>query len=159
MKTAFALITLILTAAAAELPLPQGTYFSFNPPQDEIRNLYAQCDVWLTASRAEGFNLPALEAMACRTPVVSTRTGWPEEAVRTGWNGVLVDVEDLSGLVKGVASILSSSQQDWQSLSAHAFETAASISWEQSSAMFEQALRHACLRAQNGEVGGTPSAV
>src|SRR5208282_5263036 len=51
----------------------------------------------LTASRSEGFNLPAMEAMACRTPVVSTRTGWPAEAVKTGINGVLVDVEDQVG--------------------------------------------------------------
>ena len=54
-----------------DLALPKGTEFFHLPPQDELRNLYARCDVWLTASRSEGFNLPALEAMACRTPVVS----------------------------------------------------------------------------------------
>jgi hypothetical protein len=31
-----------------------------------------KCDAWMTCSRSEGFNLPALEAMACRTPVVLT---------------------------------------------------------------------------------------
>jgi len=31
-----------------------------------------------------------MEAMACRTPVVSTNTGWPSEAIKSGWNGILV---------------------------------------------------------------------
>ena len=58
--------------ASHGLVLPKGAEFFHLPPQHEIRNLYASCDVWITASRSEGFNLPALEAMACRTPVVST---------------------------------------------------------------------------------------
>jgi len=57
----------------AELPLPPGTVFRHNPPQDRIRDIYAQCDVWLCASRVEGFHAPPMEAMACRCPVVSTR--------------------------------------------------------------------------------------
>ena len=53
--------------------------FYHHPPQDKIREIYSSCDAWLTASTSEGFNLPAMEAMACGTPVVSTRTGWPAE--------------------------------------------------------------------------------
>ena len=55
------------------LKLPNGSDFFLSPPQDTIRHLYSQCDVWLTASRSEGFNLPAMEAMACRNPVVATK--------------------------------------------------------------------------------------
>ena len=79
------------------VPLPQGAEFHRSPPQDALRTLYSQCDAWITASRSEGFNLPALEAMACRTPVVATRSGWPAEAVKTGSNGVLVDIDDVAG--------------------------------------------------------------
>jgi glycosyltransferase involved in cell wall biosynthesis len=32
-----------------------------------------------------------MEAMACRTPVVATRTGWPAEAIVAGFNGACVD--------------------------------------------------------------------
>ncbi|MBA3915694.1 MAG: glycosyltransferase family 4 protein, partial [Acidobacteriales bacterium] len=62
-------------------PLPDFVHFTRDPPQHDLRELYAKCDVWLTASSSEGFNLPAMEAMACRTPVIATRTGWPAEAV------------------------------------------------------------------------------
>jgi glycosyltransferase involved in cell wall biosynthesis len=135
------------------LALAKGTEFFHLPPQDEIRNLYARCDVWLTASRSEGFNLPALEAMACRTPVVSTRTGWPEEAIKSGWNGVLVDIDDVRGLARGVEWVLSRSEEEWRSMSANAFATASAGSWEESARMLEKALEHARRRAAKGELG------
>ncbi|MEH2628578.1 glycosyltransferase involved in cell wall biosynthesis [Bradyrhizobium sp. AZCC 1719] len=138
----------------SELPLPVGTEFILSPPQDEIRDIYARCDVWVTASTSEGFNLPAMEAMACRTPVVATRIGWPEEAVKTGWNGVLVEVDDVSRLADGVEWVLSQSEEDWKVLSSNAHATVCSSSWEASAAMFEQALRNACRRAARNEIGG-----
>jgi glycosyltransferase involved in cell wall biosynthesis len=109
------------------------------PPRPQIRNLYACCDAWVTASRSEGFNLPALEAMACRTPVISTRTGWPAEAVR-------------SGFTQGIEWVLTRSAEEWGSLSASAFATASVGSWEESAKLFEKSLQHACVSAARGEI-------
>lgn len=137
--------------------LPSGATFQLSPPQEKIRELYSSCDVWLTASRREGFNLPALEAMACRTPVVSTRSGWPEEAIITGENGALVDVDDVEALARGVEWVLSRPESEWQSLSQRAYETSCSNSWEDSSRKFEEALLHACRRSRAGEIDGPRS--
>ena len=123
-----------------------------NPPQDRIREIYAQCDVWLTASRSEGFNLPAMEAMACRTPVVSTRTGWPEESIRDGQNGFLVDIDDVDGLVHATEKILSLPDQAWREMSVQAYETVADSSWENSAQLFAKALEHAVERTRRGEI-------
>lgn len=139
---------------SSRLSLSKDAEFFRMPSQDEIRNLYTRCDVWITASRSEGFNLPALEAMACRTPVVSTRTGWPEEAVKTGWNGVLVDVDDVGGLADGVEWVLSRSDADWRNLSTNAYATAAAGSWQESAKLFQEALEHACMRSARGEIAG-----
>jgi glycosyltransferase involved in cell wall biosynthesis len=136
------------------LELTRGAEFHYCPPQDRIRNVYARCDVWLTASRSEGFNLPAIEAMACRTPVVSTRTGWPEEAIVPGRNGVLVDVDDEDGLARGLEWVLTRSDREWRELSVHAYATATSGSWQESTDLFERALMRACRRAANGEIAG-----
>ena len=136
------------------LELPENSEFYFCPPQERIRDLYARCDVWLTASRSEGFNLPAIEAMACRTPVVSTRTGWPEEVIIMGRNGVLVDVDDADGLRRGLEWVLTRSDPEWRDLSLSAYQTAATGSWEQSADLFEQALLNACRRSARGEIAG-----
>jgi glycosyltransferase involved in cell wall biosynthesis len=135
-------------------PIPEGAEFILSPPQDQIRDIYARCDVWITASTSEGFNLPAMEAMACRTPLVATRIGWPEEAVKTGWNGVLVEVEDVSGLADGVEWVLRQSEENWKILSSNAYASVCSSSWKASAAMFEEALKNACRRAARNEIGG-----
>jgi len=137
-----------------KMPLPLDATFFYSPPQDKIRDIYAECDVWITASRSEGFNLPAMEAMACRTPVVSTRTGWPEEAIKPYVNGVLVDIDDRVGLAKGIHWVLSQSDDDWRSLSLNAYATVATSSWQASAEMFERALKHACRRSARGEISG-----
>jgi len=110
------------------------------PSQDTLREIYAGCDVWLCCSTSEGFNLIAMEAMACRTPVVSTRTGWPAEAVMDGVNGALAAVDDAAGLAAAVLSILHASDAEWSALSEGAARTVADSSWERSARLFEIAL-------------------
>ena len=118
--------------------------FEQSPAQNKIRDIYGQCDVWVTASRSEGFNLPAMEAMACRAPVVSTKTGWPEEAITNEVNGYLVEVDDVAGLVAGVTRILDLDDVAWREMSQAAFLTVADSSWAKSCAQFEAVLRRAC---------------
>lgn len=166
---ALALVTervpgLKLIAFGSEVPgllprLPEGTEFYFRPPQHQIRDIYARCDVWATASRSEGFNLPAMEAMACRTPVVATRTGWPEEAVKSGWNGMLVDVDDVAGLANSIERVLNQDNNAWRAMSANAFATVAESSWDVSADLFEKALLNAQARAARNEIAGGPSSM
>jgi glycosyltransferase involved in cell wall biosynthesis len=119
---------------------PDFASFELSPPQDSLRNIYAACDVWLTASRSEGFNLPAMEAMACRTPVVSTRTGWPAEAIRSGENGALVEVDDVDAISRELAKILKLPDREWRHMSERAYETVKDSSWDRSTALLEDAL-------------------
>ena len=87
--------------------------------------------------------MPAMEAMACRTPIVSTKAGWPMEAIHSYENGVLTEVDDINALVKGAEWVLSLNDSDWKKLSLNAYETLAESSWEHSTMFFEQALHHA----------------
>ena len=85
----------------ASLPLPEEARYVKDPPQDEIRGIYADCDAWLFASRSEGFGLPILEAMACRTPVIATPAGAAPELIAPG-GGRLVKPEDPQDLARGI---------------------------------------------------------
>jgi glycosyltransferase involved in cell wall biosynthesis len=125
----------------AQLPLPDWCEFHYRPPQDQIRQIYAMCDVWLCASRREGFHLPPLEAMACRCPVVSTSIGGPLDTVRNGVNGFLVEVEDASGLVNRLATILALDDVKWRQMSDAALETATRYTWDDATDILEGVLR------------------
>lgn len=110
------------------------------PEQSFIREIYCQCDIWLTASVSEGFNLTAMEAMACGTPVISTKTGWPAEAIRSYENGVLIEINDISSLASSAVELLTMEEVRWLDLSKAAEMTANQGSWDASVSKFEQSL-------------------
>ncbi|MHC8320948.1 glycosyltransferase family 4 protein [Pseudomonas sp. GB2N2] len=125
--------------------LPENCEFHLAPDQHRIRDLYAQCDVWLAPSRSEeGFNLTAMEAMACRVPLVSTRTAWPAEAVISYENGVMTEIDDIAALTAGVDYILSLDESRWRAVSENAYQTVASSSWQKSAKLFETTLGNVC---------------
>jgi glycosyltransferase involved in cell wall biosynthesis len=126
---------------SARLPLPDWAEFHYRPPQNELRRLYSQCDVWLCGSRQEGFYLPMLEAMACRCPVVSTRIGGPADTVEEGSNGFLVDVEDSTRLAERLMGVLRLGEAEWRKMSDAALTTATRYTWDDATDLLEVALR------------------
>jgi glycosyltransferase involved in cell wall biosynthesis len=57
------------------------TLLSVNLNLPQMNSLYNCADWYISPYRAEGFNLPALEAMACGTPVIVTGGGATDEFV------------------------------------------------------------------------------
>lgn len=128
-----------------DLPLPEGTRYEQDPPQDKIREVYAACDAWLFASRCEGFGLPILEAMACRTPVIATPAGAAPELVGRG-GGILVGPEDVDGMAEAILQIGQQEENAWRAMSDQAHATATGYTWEDATDAFEASLRGAAQR-------------
>jgi glycosyltransferase involved in cell wall biosynthesis len=61
-------------------------------PYKKLVDFYNDGDVFVTASMAEGFNLPCIEAMACGKPVITTNFGGQVDYINNE-NGWLVDYE------------------------------------------------------------------
>lgn len=133
------------------LSLPDWADFSWNPDQSQIKDLYAQCDVWLCASETEGFCLPLLEAMACRTPVVSTMVGGAIDLISPGKNGYLATKRDADELAHWLLKVLNLSEAEWQVMSDAAYQTTADYSWDDAADRFEAALDRA-LKSQRAAV-------
>jgi glycosyltransferase involved in cell wall biosynthesis len=123
------------------LPLPEGARFVRAPAQDSLRDLYAQCDVFLMGSRSEGFGLPVLEAMACRTPVVATRTGCAPDVIAEGVNGFTVPVGDDAAFGDRIADLLDRDPEAWRAMSDAALARVEGYSWADAARRFEAALR------------------
>jgi glycosyltransferase involved in cell wall biosynthesis len=125
-----------------DLPLPANAKYVVSPPQEQIRELYAACDAWLFGSRTEGFGLPILEAMACRTPVIATPAGAAPELVGQG-GGILVKTEDPSYMARAIQQIARLDDGAWRRMSDAALATTTQYSWDDATDLFEAALLRA----------------
>ncbi|MGI0489149.1 glycosyltransferase family 4 protein [Pantanalinema rosaneae CENA516] len=124
------------------LPLPAKAEFHFQPPQHTLKDLYAKCDAWLFGSRFEGFGLPILEAMACRTPVIGTPAGAAPELLADG-AGILVNMDDPEDMAQAIERICQLSNAEWQALSDRAYDRASHYTLEDATDRFEAALYRA----------------
>ena len=138
-------------APSSELPLPTNTEYVIQPDQDQIKDYYSKCDVWLLASRSEGFGLPIIEAMACRTPVISTPVGGAPE-ILSGGTGILVRAEDPEEMAKAIESICQLPNSKWQALSEAAYAKVKNYTWEDATASFEAALKVAVDKSKQRDV-------
>jgi glycosyltransferase involved in cell wall biosynthesis len=129
----------------AELPLPPETEYHQNPRQDLMKQIYGKCDAWLFASRSEGFGLPILEAMGCRTPVIGTPTGAAPELIAEG-GGVLVKPEDPHDMACAIERISRLHDGPWRELSDKAYQTAQKHSWDDAARLFELTLQRVATR-------------
>jgi glycosyltransferase involved in cell wall biosynthesis len=75
-------------------------------PNEELPRHYRSADVFAIPSRQEGLGIVGLEAMASGLPIVSTRCGGPEDYVREGETGYLVDVDDAGGFADRMQELL-----------------------------------------------------
>lgn len=103
-------------------PLPDWIRYHQNPPQDRLAQLYAACDLWLFTSREEGFGLPILEAMACRTPVLATCAGAAPDLIN-GQNGLLLD-SDPQAFAAEIGRFQAIPTEAWRGFSDAAWHTA-----------------------------------
>lgn len=94
-----------LRRLALSLDLEDRVTFVGHQSHGEVARLMAESAVVVLPSRAESFSAVLIEALACGTPVVATRSGGPEEIVRDDV-GVLVPPEDPRALADAIVAVL-----------------------------------------------------
>ena len=77
-------------------------------------------DFFVLPSMIETFGVAALEALSCGIPVLATRSGGPEDFVRPGVDGILVDKTEPE-IIEGLQLLLKTNW-DRQKISVEAHE-------------------------------------
>lgn len=86
-----------------EMGLHGAVHFAGGLSDADLVATMAQCDVFVLASRHEGFGVPVIEAMSVGLPVVANRVGALPEVV--GEAGLLVDATDPWAVAEAVARL------------------------------------------------------
>lgn len=114
-------------ARVEALGLGDSVYFVGYVPAKELPLWYNAADLFVYPSLYEGFGLPPLEAMACGTPVVTSKVSSLPEVV--GQAGLLVDPTDVEALTTAMAQALSHAGTQ-EKMRAAGPKQARTFSWE-----------------------------
>ncbi len=94
---------------AHELDVADRLHWLGHIPDDQLQQAYCAADVFVTASRWEGFCVPVIEAMASGLPVVAARAAALPETV--GDAGLTFTPDDPADLARQINRVLSGTQR------------------------------------------------
>ncbi|MDR1289901.1 MAG: glycosyltransferase family 4 protein [Planctomycetaceae bacterium] len=115
--------------AFAHLPrsVKEKIIFTGYVEDDDLPLLYSAASCFCYMSIYEGFGLPPLEAMQCGTPVITSNSSSLPEVV--GDAGIMLDPNDVDGLVGAFSRILSDGQLR-ETMSDKGLKRAKQFSWD-----------------------------
>lgn len=120
-----------LASALAASPVPHLIRHLGVVADDDLPALYSLAAGVANLSSREGFGLPALEALACGTPLVcANRTSFPEVV---GDAALLVDPDDEEAVIRSLAVLLAGGSAV-ETRRVRGLERARSFTWERAAA-------------------------
>jgi glycosyltransferase involved in cell wall biosynthesis len=124
---------------------------------DELVRLYREASVVVVPSRYEGFGLPAVEAMACGTPVVATRSGALSEVLDLTGGGVPVDRDDPDSIAGGIRRLLEDTQGRAAMAKTGRERVVETLSWPRVAAATEAVYSEVVAEARQASRRGRPT--
>ncbi|MEW5760602.1 MAG: glycosyltransferase family 4 protein [Candidatus Thermoplasmatota archaeon] len=121
-------VHLVLYGSEKDIKSPVPYTYVFKPTDEELADLYRACDTYICPSWYESFPLPPLEAMACGTPVVTTRCGTEDYAIHNE-NALVVMPRSINEIAEAIIKVLT--DEDLQEkLRKNGIETAKKFTWD-----------------------------
>jgi glycosyltransferase involved in cell wall biosynthesis len=128
-----------LDAEIARCKLAERIAFHGALPAEELATLYDGADVFVLASRFEGYGMAFAEAISHGLPVIGTTAGAIPDTVPAG-TGVLVPPDDIAALTAALRRLIENADERRQ-LAANARTAAANLpTWQESAKIFSAAI-------------------
>ncbi|MGD0987467.1 MAG: glycosyltransferase family 1 protein [Candidatus Sulfotelmatobacter sp.] len=140
-----------LLRLAAELEIGGTLQFAGFVAEHELPAYYRGALGLVMISTYEGFGLPALEAMACGTPVLSSNTTSLPEVV--GDAALLVDPTSVEEVAAGMRAIVCDDSMRMQ-LIARGLVRRRRFNWEESARVLSNLLKEACEYRTQRKISG-----
>ncbi|OLO37191.1 hypothetical protein BTR23_13765 [Alkalihalophilus pseudofirmus] len=109
--------------------VPENIRLYIAPDQKTIGHLYREASLFVCGSYYEAFGLPGLEAMACGTPVVTSKAEGVYEYAIDNYNCLLADAGDINGFVEKIELLLKS-EELYKNLQKNGLKTAEKYNWK-----------------------------
>jgi glycosyltransferase involved in cell wall biosynthesis len=112
-----------------ELILQNDVIFTGHVPEEDLPKIYNAADLFVFPSLYEGgFGLPALEAMACGCPVITSNIPQLVETVGSD-TGIMIDPYDVDGLARAMYEVLTNDSLR-ENIIEKGLERAKKFTWE-----------------------------
>lgn len=120
--------------------VPSDAEFYCDPKQDKLRQLYDSMDLFVMPSHHEGFGMPPMEAMACRTATLVTDVGGVPDYTVPGETSEVVPPKDVDALTSALHYLVTSPSR-LENLAIHGHEHIQQFTWETAGETFEGLLQ------------------
>ncbi|HET8922815.1 MAG TPA: glycosyltransferase family 4 protein [Candidatus Acidoferrum sp.] len=115
----------------------------FEPPRQEVLDLYAAADLYVSPSLEDSFGLPVAEAMACGLPVITSQFAGVSDLIHNAVDGLVLgdplDSEELAGSLNALFSDPARRQRVGEAAAKKALEW----NWDRNAAAVFQLLKEA----------------
>ncbi|MDX2041805.1 MAG: glycosyltransferase family 4 protein [Acidobacteriota bacterium] len=110
--------------------IPEWMSYERLPSAERLVELYNSCRIFLNPARAEGWGLPAAEAMACGCAVVSADNGGIHEFAVDGETALIVPIQRPDLLAEKILALIDDDELRWR-LAVAGHQSIQQFSWEQ----------------------------
>ncbi len=103
--------------------------YHYRPNPERLRGIYSSCDIYLCPSWYEGLGMPAMEAMACRSALVTADTGGCLDYAIDGETALVSPARDVDGLTRNLIRLLDD-ESLLKSISENGYRKISEFNWQ-----------------------------